>query len=94
MQLVVSQSDLTLIIHNFKPYSDLNKQLKMYPYSVVMSSALSYQDHNRFLSQAVNMLMSSVNLGILIWQAISIVLLLEPASSGHWMNCSFLTLLY
>ena len=38
------------------------------------------------------MFISAVKLGILTWGSMGIDLFLEPASSGHSKNCSFLAL--
>ncbi len=54
-----------------------------------MKAKISYIDQNHFLYQAVNILFSAVNLGILTWAVYGTHFLLEPASSGQSMNCSF-----
>ncbi len=53
-----------------------------------MKGKISYIDQNHFLYQEVNILFSAVKLGILTWGVYEIDSLLEPASSGHSMNCS------
>ncbi len=54
-----------------------------------MKGKISYVDQNHFFYEAVNILFSAVNLGILTWGVNGINSLLEPASSGQSMNCSF-----
>ncbi len=54
-----------------------------------MKSKISSIDQNHFLYQAVNILFSAVKLGILTWEVYETDSLLEPASSGQSMNCSF-----
>ncbi len=54
-----------------------------------MKGKISYIDQNIFLHQAVNVFFSAVNLGILTWGVYGIDSLLQPASSGQSMNCSF-----
>ncbi len=46
-------------------------------------------DQNHVLYQAVNIFFSAVKLGILTWEVYGTDILLEPASSGQSMNCSF-----
>ncbi len=65
------------------------KKKKITPLTVVMKGKVSYIDQNHFLYQAVNILFSTVKLGILTWGVYGIDSLLEPASSGQSMNCSF-----
>ncbi len=62
---------------------------KIHPLTVVMKGKISYIDQNNFLHQAVNMFFSAVKLGILTWGVYEIDSLLQPASSGQSMNCSF-----
>ncbi len=54
-----------------------------------MKGKMIYIDQNRFLHQAVNMFFSAVKWGILTWGVYGIDTLLQPASSGQSMNCSF-----
>ncbi len=54
-----------------------------------MKGKVSYIDQHPFLYQAVNIIFSTVKLGILTWGVYGIDSLLEPASSGQSMNCSF-----
>ncbi len=54
-----------------------------------MKGKISYIDQNHFLHQAVNIFFSAVTLGILTLEVYGIDSLLEPASSGQSMNCSF-----
>ncbi len=62
---------------------------KIHPLTVVTKGKISYIDQNHFLYQAVNIFFSAVKLGILTWGVYGIDSLLEPASSGQSMNCSF-----
>ncbi len=64
---------------------------KMHTLTVVMKGKISDKDQNHFLYQAVNILFSSVKLGILTWGGgvYGTDSLLEPASSGQLMNYSF-----
>ena len=54
-----------------------------------MKGKISFIDQNHFLNQAVNMFFSAVKLGILTWGVYGTDSLLQPASSGQSMNCSF-----
>ncbi len=54
-----------------------------------MKGKISAIEQNHFLYQAVNILFSAVKLGILTWGVYGIDSLLEPASGGQSMNCSF-----
>ncbi len=54
-----------------------------------MKGKISYIDQNIFLHQAVNRFFSAVKLGILTWGVYEIDSLLQPASSGQSINCSF-----
>ncbi len=62
---------------------------KIHPLAVFMKGKISYIDQNYFLYQAVYILFSTVKLGILTWRVYGTDSLLEPASSGQSMNCSF-----
>ncbi len=62
---------------------------KIHPFTVVKKGKISNIDQNHFLYQAVNILFSTVKLGILTWRVYGTDSLLEPASSGQSMNCSF-----
>ncbi len=62
---------------------------KNHPLTVVTKGKISYIDQNNFLNQVVNMFFSAVKLGILTWGVYGIDFLLQPASSGQSMNCSF-----
>ena len=57
-------------------------ELSKHSSTVVMKGKFSYRDQNSFLYQAVK-------LGILTWGSMGIESILEPAQSGHSMNCSF-----
>ncbi len=61
----------------------------IHPLTVVMKGKISYIDQNMFLHQAVNIIFSAVKLGFLTWGVYGIDSLLQPASSGLSMNCSF-----
>ncbi len=78
-------------MQNFKDQYNLNRWVlkKFTPLTVVMKGKISYIDQNHFLHQAVNMFFSAVKLGILTWGVFGIDSLLQPASSGQSMNCSF-----
>ncbi len=78
-------------MQNFKAQYNLNRWVlkKFTPLTVVMKGEISYIDQNHFLHQAVNMFFSAVKLGILTWGVYGIDSLLQPASSGQSMNCSF-----
>ena len=54
---------------------------------------ISSRDQKHFLYQPVNMFISAVKLGILTCGSMETESVLEPASSGHWINCSFCALL-
>jgi len=54
-----------------------------------MKGKISNVDQNHFLNQAVNMFFSAVKLVILTWGVYGTDSLLQPASSGQSMNCSF-----
>ncbi len=59
------------------------------PPTVVMKGKMTDIDKNIVLNQAVNIFFSAVKLGILTWEVYGTDSLLEPASSGQSMNCSF-----
>ncbi len=78
-------------MQNFKAQYNLNRWVlkKFTPLTVVTKGKISYIDQNNFLHQAVNKFFSAVKLGILTWGVYGIDSLLQPASSGQFMNCSF-----
>ncbi len=61
---------------------------KIHPLTVVMKGKISYIDQNHFLHQAVNIFFCC-KVGHFNIEVYGIDSLLEPASSGQSMNCSF-----
>ncbi len=54
-----------------------------------MNGKISYIDQNLFFAPGCKHVFSNVKLGILTWGVYGIDSLLQPASSGQSMNCSF-----
>ncbi len=54
-----------------------------------MKGKISYIDQNLFFAPGCKHVFSNVKLGILTWGVYGIDSLLQPASSGQSMNCSF-----